>query len=174
MLGSSATLRWKTSNATNVSINGIGSVDTNGQQLVSPTTTTTFKHSASDASTTTFCTANVMVKKLKTTPGTFKEMTGSGNFTRNFVVHIPKIYDKNKSYPLLFPFHGASQSAYVALDRFDAEAKSDAEGIIVVAPNGYERQWNDGRGSVGAIEGSKPALAGVDDVAVVRQLLTIM
>ena len=40
--GQSATLNWTTTNATDVSIDGIGAVETSGTKTVSPTDTTTF------------------------------------------------------------------------------------------------------------------------------------
>src|ERR1700761_4036256 len=40
--GQSVVLNWRTTNATSVSIDGIGNVNTNGTQTVSPSTSTNF------------------------------------------------------------------------------------------------------------------------------------
>jgi polyhydroxybutyrate depolymerase len=86
----------------------------------------------------------------------------SGNMPRTFILHVPTGYDGSKPLPLLFDFHGASsdkeaQNAYSAFS-----AKGDAEGFIVITPDGTgtPRSWN--FLSLGTI---------ADDVGFVRDLL---
>lgn len=59
--GQSTTLTWQTTNATNVSIEGIGAVEPNGTKSVSPTDSTTYRLTAKGAGGTQEATARVTV-----------------------------------------------------------------------------------------------------------------
>ena len=59
--GQSSTLTWQTSNATDVSIDGIGAVQPNGPQQVTPTESTTYTLNAKGAGGTQTATARVTV-----------------------------------------------------------------------------------------------------------------
>ena len=59
--GQSSTLTWQTSNATDVSIEGIGAVQPSGSQSVSPTDSTTYTLTAKGAGGTQTATARVTV-----------------------------------------------------------------------------------------------------------------
>jgi peptidoglycan-associated lipoprotein len=59
--GQSATLTWQTSNATDVSIDGIGAVQPNGSQSVSPTDSTTYHLTAKGSGGTQEATARLTV-----------------------------------------------------------------------------------------------------------------
>jgi peptidoglycan-associated lipoprotein len=59
--GQSTTLNWQTSNATDISIEGIGAVQPNGTQSVSPTDSTTYTLTAKGAGGTQTATARVTV-----------------------------------------------------------------------------------------------------------------
>jgi hypothetical protein len=59
--GQSSTLQWGTLNATNVTISGLGSVPLSGSQSVSPTVTTTYTLTASNATSNQVLTATVVV-----------------------------------------------------------------------------------------------------------------
>jgi len=59
--GQSASLTWQTSNATDVSIDGIGAVQANGSQSVSPTESTTYHLTAKGAGGTQEATARLTV-----------------------------------------------------------------------------------------------------------------
>src|ERR1700727_2105148 len=59
--GQSASLTWQTSNATDVSIDGIGAVQANGSQSVSPTDSTTYHLVAKGAGGTQEATARLTV-----------------------------------------------------------------------------------------------------------------
>lgn len=62
--GASASLTWRTKNATEVSIEGIGAVQTNGSLSVSPTASTIYHLTAKGAGGNLDVTAHVMVKEL--------------------------------------------------------------------------------------------------------------
>jgi len=59
--GQSATLTWQTSNATDVSIDGVGAVQPNGSQSVSPTDSTTYHLTAKGAGGTQEATTRLTV-----------------------------------------------------------------------------------------------------------------
>ena len=59
--GQSATLTWQTTNATDVSIDGIGAVQANGSQQVSPTDSTTYHLTAKGAGGTKDATTRLTV-----------------------------------------------------------------------------------------------------------------
>jgi len=61
--GQSATLTWQTSNATDVSIDGIGAVQPNGSQSVSPTDSTTYHLTAKGSGGTQDATARLTVSQ---------------------------------------------------------------------------------------------------------------
>ena len=61
--GQSATLTWQTSNATDISIDGIGAVQPNGSQPVTPTESTTYTLTAKGAGGTQTATARVTVNQ---------------------------------------------------------------------------------------------------------------
>ncbi|HET8823728.1 MAG TPA: peptidoglycan-associated lipoprotein Pal, partial [Terriglobales bacterium] len=59
--GQSTTLTWQTSNATDISIEGIGAIQPNGSQQVTPTESTTYTLTAKGAGGTQSATARVTV-----------------------------------------------------------------------------------------------------------------
>ncbi len=66
--GQSASLTWQTSNATDVSIDGIGAVQPNGSQSVSPTDSTTYHLIAKGAGGTQDASARITVTAAPTPP----------------------------------------------------------------------------------------------------------
>jgi peptidoglycan-associated lipoprotein len=66
--GQSASLTWQTSNATDVSIDGIGAVQPNGSQSVSPTESTTYHLTAKGAGGTQEATARLTVTPAAAPP----------------------------------------------------------------------------------------------------------
>jgi peptidoglycan-associated lipoprotein len=66
--GQSASLTWQTSNATDVSIDGIGAVQPNGSQSVSPTESTTYHLTAKGAGGTQEATARLTVTPAPAPP----------------------------------------------------------------------------------------------------------
>jgi peptidoglycan-associated lipoprotein len=61
--GQSSTLTWQTTNATDVSIDGIGAVQPNGSQQVTPTDSTTYHLTAKGAGGTQEATARVTINQ---------------------------------------------------------------------------------------------------------------
>jgi peptidoglycan-associated lipoprotein len=66
--GGSASLTWQTTNATDVSIDGIGAVQANGSQTVSPTSSTTYHLVAKGAGGTQEATAQLSVTAAPAPP----------------------------------------------------------------------------------------------------------
>src|SRR5579864_288813 len=66
--GQSATLSWQTSNATDVSIDGIGAVQPSGSQQVSPTDSTTYHLAAKGAGGSQEATARLTVTQAPPPP----------------------------------------------------------------------------------------------------------
>jgi len=66
--GQSTTLTWQTSNATDASIDGIGAVQPNGSQSVTPTDSTTYTLTAKGAGGTQTATARVTVSAAPPPP----------------------------------------------------------------------------------------------------------
>lgn len=82
--------------------------------------------------------------------------------TRTYVIHKPKGYDAGKSYPLVLLFHGGGGAGVHILSQTHFAEKADQAQFIVVAPDGIDAHWNDGRGTTNV---------DVDDVGFVRQLI---
>lgn len=97
-------------------------------------------------------------------PGTHDLSIESGEFERTFTVHIPQGYDHQTASPLVFVFHGGGGDAE-GMQGLGFNALADRDEVIVVYPNGIEKNWADGRGTTDA------ALAGADDVTFVRDML---
>ena len=66
--GQSASLTWQTSDATDVSIDGIGAVQPNGSQSVSPTESTTYHLTAKGSGGTQEATARLTVTPASAPP----------------------------------------------------------------------------------------------------------
>ena len=90
--GQSTTLTWETTNATDVSIDGIGAVQANGSQQVSPTESTTYHLVAKGAGGTQDATARVTVNAPPPPPP--PSSTDEELFSRN-VKDIYFDYDKS-------------------------------------------------------------------------------
>ncbi len=64
---------------------------------------------------------------------------------RTFLVHLPKDYSEEKTYPLVIALHGGSGQAKV-FNRgtgFRFNSLADEEGFILVYPQGVGKSWND-------------------------------
>ena len=75
--GQSVVLNWQTSNATDVSIDGIGAVNTSGTKTVNPSATTTYSLSARGDGGSTQATATVTVAEAQAPPAAPEQMTES-------------------------------------------------------------------------------------------------
>ena len=91
--GQSASLTWQTSNATDVSIDGIGAVQPNGSQSVSPTESTTYHLTAKGSGGTQEATARLTVSQAPPPPPPTPSMTDEELFSQN-VKDIYFDYDK--------------------------------------------------------------------------------
>jgi polyhydroxybutyrate depolymerase len=79
---------------------------------------------------------------------TYLEISGldgqQGN-TRQYKVHVPPSYDRERPTPLVFCFHGLGQNAVMfCVDGAGMVQKSDQAGFVLVMPNGYQNRWNAG------------------------------
>jgi polyhydroxybutyrate depolymerase len=97
----------------------------------------------------------------------------SGSLTRQYTLYVPKQYDPAVAYPVVVLIHGGNGSGNnivsalrgdgLASARFLADtnfaSKAEALHFIVVAPEGFEGDWTDGRTTTDA------AKRGIDDVA---------
>jgi len=90
---------------------------------------------------------------------------------RSYLVHVPPTYDPTQPTAVVLVFHGGGGNAENARAMTGFDAVADAEGVIVVYPNGTGRRpdrlltWNGGRCCAYAMEQN------VDDVGFVKALL---
>jgi polyhydroxybutyrate depolymerase len=84
---------------------------------------------------------------------------------RSYLVHVPPSYNRSRSFPLLLAFHGGGGTGRNQQKLSNLDEVADANGFVVVYPNGYGRSWNSGHG-VGRAE-----KRGVDDVRFVSNLI---
>ena len=82
---------------------------------------------------------------------------------RTYIVHLPKYYDANKTYSLVFSFHGMTDSASGQENYTGMDDISDLADFIVVYPNAIAHSWNVG------IYGSYSH--GIDDVGFVSKMI---
>lgn len=92
--GQSATLSWQTTNATDVSIDGIGAVQPNGSQSVSPTDSTTYHLVAKGAGGTQEATARLTVTQPPPPPPPPPTVSDQDLFNQN-IKDIYFDYDKS-------------------------------------------------------------------------------
>ncbi len=83
---------------------------------------------------------------------------------RKYIIYTPKNYSVDKSYPVVFNFHGggmtpAEQMLYTGMNR-----TADRHGFIVVYPKGVNEDWNVGYGM--------SYKDGTDDIGFVDSLLS--
>src|SRR6202050_2962198 len=91
--GQSASLTWQTSNATDVSIDGIGAVQPNSSQSVSPTDSMTYHLVAKGAGGTQEATARLTVTQAPPPPPPTANVTDEDLFSQN-VKDVYFDYDK--------------------------------------------------------------------------------
>jgi len=104
-------------------------------------------------------------------PGdTTRTLTHDGR-ERSYLAHVPPAYDPTRPSPVVLVFHGGGGNAENARMMTGFDAVADAEGFIVVYPNGTGQRadrlltWNGGRCCGYAMEQN------VDDVGFVKALL---
>jgi peptidoglycan-associated lipoprotein len=91
--GQSVSLTWQTSNATDVSIDGIGAVQPNGSQSVSPAESTTYHLTAKGSGGTQDATARVTVTQAPPPPPPTPSVTDEDLFNQN-IKDVYFDYDK--------------------------------------------------------------------------------
>ena len=92
--GQSASLTWQTSNATDVSIDGIGAVQANGSQTVSPSDSTTYHLVAKGAGGTQEATARLTVTQAPPPPPPQPTVSEEDLFNQN-IKDVYFDYDKS-------------------------------------------------------------------------------
>src|SRR5271154_3347120 len=81
--GQSASLTWQTTNATDVSIDGIGAVQANGSQSVTPSDSTTYHLTAKGAGGTQDATARITVTAAPPPPPAAASVTDEDLFNQS-------------------------------------------------------------------------------------------
>lgn len=84
---------------------------------------------------------------------------------RTWLTHVPAHLDRSKPVPLVVMLHGGFGSAAHTEAVYGWDAKADAEGFVVVYPDGAGRAWN-----AGTCCGT-PARTKVDDVGFIAQVV---
>ncbi|PID52582.1 MAG: hydrolase [Candidatus Moraniibacteriota bacterium] len=102
-------------------------------------------------------------------PGDYRETIVHDGLQRTYLIHIPKNYNENTTYPLLLSFHGGGGTAENQAKRgfskkADTLASQHKKSFIVVYPQGINNQWNHGRNVATTHEN-------IDDVGFVRTLI---
>ena len=92
--GQSSSLTWQTTNATDVSIDGIGALQANGSQSVSPSESITYHLVAKGAGGTQEATARLTVTQAPPPPPPTPTVTDEDLFSQN-IKHIYFDYDKS-------------------------------------------------------------------------------
>jgi polyhydroxybutyrate depolymerase len=100
-------------------------------------------------------------------------ITGSKDFTatlesqgivRSYRVHLPAP-NSAKGLPLVVALHGGTGDGAGMAKLTDLDKLSDQEGFVVVYPDGFQKQWADGRGT------TEPEKANLDDVTFLSSLV---
>ena len=82
---------------------------------------------------------------------------------RNYIVHLPAGYNASNAYPLVLNLHGYTSNASQEEIYTQMDASADANGYIVVYPNGIANYWNSW--------GPPGATYGADDVKFLSALI---
>lgn len=90
---------------------------------------------------------------------------------RTYIAYIPKNFDKSHASPLIFVLHGAGSTAKEMFSFSNFNALADVDTCIIVYPDAYKENWNDGRYE----EGKHPAHQKViiNDVGYIDALITL-
>lgn len=89
----------------------------------------------------------------------------SGGIDREYLIHRPTTAAAGLR-PAVLVFHGGGGTAANMSRATTFDRLADRDGFVAVYPEGYERSWNDGRGT-----DTKAGAAGIDDVAFVAALI---
>ncbi len=105
---------------------------------------------------------------ISNVPNTVQKSFDFENIKRTFLVHTPPKYDGKTPLSLVLCFHGGVGTGKEQEQKTGFSSLADKENFIVVYPDGYYNQWNDGRGS--AFLGSP----NTNDVGFVTALIEFM
>jgi polyhydroxybutyrate depolymerase len=82
---------------------------------------------------------DVSAASARDLPGTFR----SGGMDRTYTLHVPP----GDPVGLVLSLHGGGGSGSGQRDLTDFDAVADANNLLVVYPDGYDKSWADGRGA---------------------------
>jgi polyhydroxybutyrate depolymerase len=99
-------------------------------------------------------------------PGSTTEMMEHDGQQRMYLLHVPTKYDATKGTPLVIDIHGLNDNATNFQRETGWMEKGEAEGFIVVHPNGLGTSWNGGTLCCGSSMSS-----GVDDEGFIREIV---
>ena len=101
-------------------------------------------------------------------PGNLELSLEHDGVERQYLVHVPASYDGSAPVPLVVDMHGLTSSAN-AQAQFGWRQKADAEGFIVVHPQGLNASWNGGELCCGSSQAND-----VDDEGFIRAMVAQM
>ncbi len=104
------------------------------------------------------------------TDASLQDYSGSiliNGLQRNYLIHLPSSYDRNQQWPLVIILHGGGGEAWNMDPLTDFNTLADKEGFVIVYPDAYEHNWNDGRGE----SSIKSQAQNIDDVAFISALI---
>lgn len=90
-----------------------------------------------------------------------KEILSDGR-KRSYWISIPPTCRTSKDCPMVFAFHGGGGEGRDMDQRLQLSKEANIRKMILVLPNGVDKNWNDGRPEINA---------DIDDVAFVEQIL---
>lgn len=85
-----------------------------------------------------------------------------GSIKRSYQIYIPDDLDEKNFSPMVIMFHGGFGSGKRISKRLGMNAVADKEKFIVVYPDGVDKHWNDGRGTMAS---------GADDVSFIMAMI---
>ncbi|HVZ96386.1 MAG TPA: prolyl oligopeptidase family serine peptidase [Chitinophagaceae bacterium] len=103
-------------------------------------------------------------------PGETTAQITVDNISRTFIVYVPGSYTQTKKSPLIFLLHGGGANAASMLNISngdDFKSISERDNVLLVAPQGIDKSWNDGRGT-------KSNKQGINDVKFISSLIDYM
>ncbi|MDQ7842789.1 MAG: PHB depolymerase family esterase [Armatimonadota bacterium] len=90
-----------------------------------------------------------------------------GGVRRTFLLYVPPALPAGRAVPLVFVLHGGGGTGR-RMERFGFNVLADRHGFLVVYPDAWERNWNDGRGDPHI----RAQAEGIDDVGFIAALIT--
>jgi len=86
---------------------------------------------------------------------------------RNFIVYLPSGYNNSGKMPLIFAIHGGSGTPEGMINIANFKPIADRDKVVLVYPEGVQKNWNDGRPTV-------PNQLGINDVGFFNQMCDYM